>query len=373
METFDVLILGAGIVGTACARECAAAGMRVGVVEPAVLGGGATAAGMGHVVLMDDSPAQLALSRFSRDLWRDLRAQLPQGVEYEECGTLWLAVDAEEMAEVFAKRETYAHLGVDSEVLDEKALREVEPNLRQGMTGALLVPHDGVIYPPAAAAFFLEAAIAHGARHLRGKRAIRAAAGEVVLDDGTRLNAAHIVIATGTDISLCPWLAVQPRKGHLVITDRYPGFVRHQLVELGYLKSAHAITADSVAFNAQPRKTGQILLGSSRQFGDVEPTARPKMVRRMLDRAIEYLPGLGSLSAIRVWTGFRAATPDKLPYIGPTPDPTVLVAMGFEGLGITNAPGTARLVLHHLTGAQVVLDPAPYLPSRAAVTEALYA
>jgi D-hydroxyproline dehydrogenase subunit beta len=63
MQTYDVLILGAGIVGSACAYECARAGMRVGVVEPAVPGGAATAAGMGHLVVMDDSPAQLALSR----------------------------------------------------------------------------------------------------------------------------------------------------------------------------------------------------------------------------------------------------------------------------------------------------------------------
>src|SRR5579864_4038385 len=97
METYDVLILGAGIVGTACAYECAKAGMRVGVVEPKVLAGAATAAGMGHLVVLDDSPAQLALTRYSRELWRELCDELPPGVEYQECGTLWVAADAEEM------------------------------------------------------------------------------------------------------------------------------------------------------------------------------------------------------------------------------------------------------------------------------------
>jgi glycine/D-amino acid oxidase-like deaminating enzyme len=82
---------------------------------------------------------------------------------------------------------------------------------------------------------------------------------------------------------------------------------------------------------------------------------------------------LGALSVIRVWTGFRAATPDKLPFIGPTRDPSVLVAMGFEGLGITNAPGAARLVLHHLTGQSSPLDPVPFLPERIGVAEALHA
>ncbi len=206
-----------------------------------------------------------------------------------------------------------------------------------------------VIYPPAGAGYFLASAQRMGAKLLYGKRAIEAAQGMVVLEDSTRLSARHIVIATGTDVSLCPSLTVNRRKGHLAITDRYPGVLHHQLVELGYLKSAHSMTEDSVAFNVQPRKTGQLLIGSSRQYGDLSAQAEPRILRKMLDRALEYMPMLAGLSVIRVWTGFRAATPDKLPLIGPTEDSSVLLAMGFEGLGITNAPGAARLILHHIT------------------------
>lgn len=373
MESFDVIILGAGIVGSACAYECALAGMRVAVVEPGVPAGAASAAGMGHLVVMDDSTAQLALSHYSRELWRELRGALPAGVEYEQCGTLWIAADAEEMEEVLSKRKTYSHAGIDSEVLDEAALYEAEPNLRRGLAGGLRVPHDAVIYPPAAAAFFLSSARRMGARLIRGQLPVRAAGGEVLLADGSRLSAGSIVIATGTDVSLCPWMNVQRRKGHLAITDRYPGFVRHQLIELGYLKSAHRVASDSVAFNVQPRQTGQLLIGSSRQYGDLASKSDPEILRKMLDRAVEYMPGLKMLSVVRVWTGFRAATPDKLPLIGPSPDATVLVAMGFEGLGITNAPGAAGLVLHHLTGVASPIDPTPYLPSRSRVREAVYA
>ena len=373
METFDVVILGAGIVGAACAHACAAAGMRVGIVEPGVPAGAASAAGMGHLVVMDDSPAQLALSHYSREQWRALRSALPASAEYEECGTLWVAADAEEMSEVFSKQELYARNGIVSEVLDEHALREAEPDLRLGLAGALRVVNDGVIYPPAAAGYFLACAVRGGARLIRGSAAVHAAEGKVLLEDGTRIDAGRIVIATGTETRLCPWLNVQPRKGHLVITDRYPGIVHHQLVELGYLKSAHKHDTDSVAFNLQPRKTGQLLLGSSRQYGDLESKTDRAILRRMLDRAVEYMPALRSLSVVRVWTGFRAATPDKLPLIGPTPDPSVLVAMGFEGLGITNAPGAAQLVLHHLTGVEVPLDPTPFLPSRTRAIEAQYA
>jgi len=369
MKSFDVLILGAGIIGCACARECAQAGLKVGIVEVNVPGGGATAAGMGHLVVMDDSAAQLALTRYSRSLWRELMTQLPSTVEYDSRGTIWVAADEEEMAEVHAKQNIYASAGVDSIVLDSAAIASEEPELRAGLAGGLLVPDDAVIYPPTSAAYFLAEAIQHGALLLRGHAAVNAGAGVVTLDDGSTLTSGCIVVATGADKTILPWLPLQKRKGHLVITDRYPDFLRHQLVELGYLKSAHKLTEDSVAFNIQPRITGQLLIGSSRQYGNEYAATDDAILREMLNRACSYMPALAHLSGIRVWTGFRAATPDKLPFIGPTDDPTLFLAMGFEGLGITNAPGAARLLADALLNRQSEIDPSPYLPSRVARME----
>ena len=135
--------------------------------------------------------------------------------------------------------------------------------------------------------------------------------------DGTTLRGDRIVLATGTDCTLLPALPIKKRKGHLLITDRYPGFLHHQLVELGYLKSAHKVETDSVAFNIQPRRTGQLLIGSSRQYGNEDPRSDTGILSRMLERAQSYMPELAQVSGLRVWTGFRAATPDKLPLIGP--------------------------------------------------------
>ena len=122
-DSFDVAIAGGGIVGAACAEECAAAGLKVVVVEPGPIGGGATAAGMGHIVVMDDSPAQIALTRYSRDLWMARRNELPADVEYLPCGTLWVAADEEEMAEVQRKKALYDGIGVRAEVLDAQRWR----------------------------------------------------------------------------------------------------------------------------------------------------------------------------------------------------------------------------------------------------------
>jgi glycine/D-amino acid oxidase-like deaminating enzyme len=85
----------------------------------------------------------------------------------------------------------------------------------------------------------------------------------------------------------------------------------------------------------------------------------------MLDRAIAYMPGIASLQAVRTWTGFRAATPDKLPLIGPSiDDETVWLATGHEGLGITTSLGTAALIVAAFTGRKPPIAPEPYLPGR---------
>ena len=158
---------------------------------------------------------------------------------------------------------------------------------------------------------------------------------------------------------------MKKRKGHLVITDRYPGFLKHQLIELGYLKSAHSLTTDSVAFNIQPRRTGQLLIGSSRQYGVESSEVDAPVLSQMLKRAAEYMPRLGRLSALRTWTGFRAATPDKLPLVGPHAEHERLyLATGHEGLGITTSLGTARLLVDQILGRTSAIPIEPYLPAR---------
>jgi len=108
-----------------------------------------------------------------------------------------------------------------------------------------------------------------------------------------------------------------------------------------------------------------LLIGSSRQFGVETSEVEPSILARMLERAREYLPGLGKLSSVRAWTGFRAATPDKLPLIGPHPEVNKLyLATGHEGLGITTSLATARLLVDQIIQRQPVIPIAPYLPER---------
>jgi len=369
---YDVVVVRAGIVGAACAEECARQGMRVAIIDRDVIGGGATAAGMGHIVVMDDSEAQFALTRYSQQLWQQLRPELPPDVEYEPCGTIWVAADEEEMAEVRRKEKYYGQRGVPTEVLDPQTLEHLEPNLRKGMAGGLLVPEDVVLYPPCAARFLIERAQATGAELHLGTPVSQIGRGRVSLADGTEFSSATIVNAAGVwTSSLTPGAGIRKRKGHLVLSRSYAGFVRHQLVELGYLKSAHSVSTDSVAFNVQPRKSGQILVGSSRQYEAEKTDVDMAVLDRMLRRAKEYMPKLANLRADRAWTGFRPASPDNLPLIGPWPgDSTVFLAAGHEGLGITASLATGRIVVDQIAGTKSSIPVEPYWPSRLARADA---
>jgi glycine/D-amino acid oxidase-like deaminating enzyme len=357
----DVLIIGAGIVGAACARALHQAGLRVIVLDAAQPGTGTTAACMGHIVTMDDSKSQMQLTAYSRAAWERLAAELSPDCEDLAAGTLWVAEDDEEMDAVEKKFRYYSEWNVPCEILDGEGLRRFEPNLRAGLRGALRVPGDRVVYATNCTRWMLQgidvrpvtpvaALDEHGARDI----------------SGNVYRAKSVVLACGSDSAkLIPELPIEPRKGHLCITDRYPGFCHHQIVELGYLKSAHQFTSESVAFNIQPRPNGQLLLGSSREFTGWDAGINNDLLQKMIARAHMYMPALANLLLLRVWTGFRPATRDKLPLIGAWPGRQGLyIAAGHEGLGITTSLGTADLLAAEILGTTPPFSPTPFRASR---------
>ncbi|RQM44701.1 FAD-binding oxidoreductase [Paraburkholderia bannensis] len=378
----DVVVVGAGIVGAACAHELARDGANVLVIDRAGIGGGVTAAGMGHLVVMDDTPAEFALSAWSRQLWLDLAPRLDARQAFVRCGTLWVATDDEEYELAQSRQAALVQQGIACHMLDAKQVREAEPSLREGLRGGMMVPDDAVVYAPSAAAWLLAQPVKGRIVCRLDTRVAQLNRQGVVLADGEVIATGAVLLANGLQAAeLLPGLPMQAKKGHLLITDRYPGAIRHQILELGYIKSAHNATGTSVAFNVQPRSTGQLLIGSSRQFDSEDPAIEPEILARMLRRAAEYLPQLPSLNAIRAWTGFRPATRDGLPLIGPAGPfarddghPQTWLATGHEGLGVTTALATGKLIAAQMLAARDALpiDATPYWPARCATQGAAH-
>ncbi|MDW5499779.1 FAD-dependent oxidoreductase [Pseudomonas lundensis] len=365
----EAIVVGAGIIGAACAWQLAQQGSQVLLVDNQRAG--TTAAGMGHLVCMDDNPAELVLSTYSLQLWRSLVDRMPESCAWRGCGTLWLAERDDEMAIAEGKRQRMAEYGVASEALSAAQIAALEPMLRAGLAGGLRVPGDGIVYAPNVARWLVADAGA----------AVRVMTGEVtaldqqavVLASGERLTAPVVVVACGLQADrLLEQPLLRAKKGHLAITDRYPQQVRHQLVELGYGASAHANEGTSVAFNVQARPTGQLLIGSSRQFDTPDSVIDMPLMAAMLARATTFLPTLAQMNIIRCWTGQRAASADGLPLLGPHPQHSWLwLALGHEGLGVTTALGSAALIAAQIHNHRPAIDDTPYLPERMFRTEAL--
>lgn len=364
MADADVIVVGAGIIGAACAYFLAREGARVLVVDPKPPGTVCTAACMGHLVVMDDSEAQFALTAYSCRLWADLAPHLPRAAEHEPRGTLWVASSADEMAIAEAKSAFYRARGVEAQVVTCDEMGALEPALASGLPGGLFVPGDSVLYATNAARWLLEQSEAT----VRREHVVAIGGGRAALGEGPDIQAPVIVNAAGAAAPvLNSALPIEPRKGHLAITDRYPGVLTRQTLELGYLASAHGHATESVAFNIQPRATGQMLIGSSREFVGFAPGINRAIVARMLERARRFVPAASDWHVIRIWTGYRPCTVDNLPLIGPAPgDPTVWIAAGHEGLGVTTSLATGRLLADRWAGRKSVIDPVPYAADRVA-------
>ena len=213
------------------------------------------------------------------------------------------------MAEVHRKQEYYSRRNVPVEVLDSKALEQAEPHLRKGMAGGLLVPEDVVLYPPCAARFLLERAQRAGAEVKVGSAVTQIGQGRVSLDNGTEFSSAIIINAAGVgSTALTPGLGIKKRKGHLLITDRYPNVVRHQLVELGYLKSAHSTAPGDPRGNSggilapircRVQRSGQRY---PRPHAAAGRRIHSLSIRNVGDPGLDRIPGGHSRQASADWT-----------------------------------------------------------------------
>jgi len=362
----DIVVAGAGIVGCACAWKAAEAGFRVLVVEPRDVASGTTGAAMGHILVVDDNPSIFRLTSWACRLWSELASRLPPSVAYTRTGTLWIASNEEQYVTAKKKHIQGQRLGWNTELVSSQGLYELEPLLRPGLAGGLLVPEDAVVYPPAAASFFLAMARRYQARVVLGRRLVKITPHAVTLDDNEQIGMQWCLLTSGCEVrQLLPELPIFPRKGHLAITDRGAPLVRHQVVELGYHESVRSDAPVAVACNIQPRPTGQLLIGSSRQHGTQSTDVEWSVVRQMLARAIHFLPCLAGQAITRIWTGLRPATPDGLPVLGPCRQtPGVFVIAGHEGLGVTLSVASAELAVNWLLGKPSPIVIEPFLPER---------
>jgi glycine/D-amino acid oxidase-like deaminating enzyme len=373
----DVVVVGAGIVGAACAHFLARAGADVHLYERSHPGSGSSGACEGNVLAWDkELRRELPLAIRSAELWSTLARELPDDFEYDRKGSV---VVAETEAELVAMREragTLAALGVAGEVLDAAALREEEPHCAPDLPGGVLYPGDAQLEPRLATAALVRAAQRAGVRLVQGTAvegierggdgratALRTASGPIPAD--------AVVVAAGvwTPAVLATaglHVPVTPRKGHVLVLQRSPVRFRRKLSEAGYVA---AVEADGdglqVAMVVDRRARGPPLPARPRDHGGFAVAPPRDDAAAVARRAARFFPVLRELQVLRMYAGLRPLSPDHLPLIGPLADAeNVCVATGHEGAGIGLAPATGELVSAWYTGAAPAVPLEWFSPKR---------
>ncbi|MGW5847804.1 NAD(P)/FAD-dependent oxidoreductase [Streptomyces sp. NPDC055254] len=369
----DVVVIGAGVVGAACAYYAARAGLSVAVVDRGPVAGGTTGAGEGNLLVSDkEAGPELDLALLSGALWRALAGSLPRAIEYELKGGLVVAPDESTQKALRTFAEGQRAAGVEAVEVPADALRELEPHLAPGLGGGFHYPQDAQVQPAQAAARLLAAS---GARTYLGEEVTGILrSGEAVRGVRTarrELLAPAVVNAAGTWGGRVAELAgvtlpVLPRRGFVLVTEPLPRVVRHKVYAADYIAdvaSGSAALQSSAVVEGTP--AGPVLIGATRERVGFDRALSTEALRRLAAQAAALFPVLADARVLRTYHGFRPYLPDHLPAIGADPRrPGLLHACGHEGAGIGLAPATGLLIAAALTGAGQPIPVAPFRPDR---------
>ncbi|MET9560590.1 glycine oxidase ThiO [Streptomyces tauricus] len=385
----DVLVVGGGIIGLVTAWRAAQRGLTTALVDPEPGGGAAqVAAGMLAAVteLHYGEETLLGLNLASARRYPDFVAELTgvtgQDLGYRRCGTLTVALDADDRAHLRELHALQSRSGLESEWLSGRECRRLEPMLAPGVRGGLRVDGDHQIDPRRLTAALVTACERAGVvfHRMWAERltVVRERALGVVASDGTELSAGQVVLAAG---SLSGRLAGVPE---YVLPPVRP--VKGQVLRLAMPEPPPALTGRSAPFLSRtvravvrgshvylvPRENGELVVGATSEELGWDTTVTAGGVYELLRDAHELVPGITELPLVETRAGLRPGSPDNAPLLGPTELPGLLLATGHHRNGVLLTPVTGDALAHALTTGELPEEARPFAPGRfdaAALTE----
>jgi glycine/D-amino acid oxidase-like deaminating enzyme len=376
-------VVGAGIVGAACAHYLAQAGLSVLVIDGVGIAGGSTSAGEGNILLSDKLPGpELELALLSNHLWRALQSDLGEHIELESKGGLVVAQTAEQLAALRDQARRQRDAGVDAVPVDDVEVAELEPRLRAGLLGGVFYPGDMQVQPMLATAHLLRARgsscrlrVVTGCR-VEGIELDRNGSVESVQTSQGRISTSVVVNAAGVGAGEVArmggvHLPIAPRRGFILVTEPLPHVINHKVYSTDYVGS---VASDSALLQTatvvEGTKAGTVLIGASRERVGLDTKVDWKIIERLARQAIAAFPFLARVELIRVYSGFRPYCPDHLPVIGADTRVGGLIhACGHEGAGIGLSLATGELVSQAVLGIPYSIDVAPFRATRFSSSE----
>jgi len=381
-----IVVIGAGVVGAACAYHLAKDGHRVTVLDRSAPGMGTTSRGEGNILVSDKEPGpELDLAMWSQRRWRELANELSTGFEWEAKGGLVVATSETARSALQVLAAGQQHSGVTAVDVPAADLHSFEPHLASGLAGGMHYPQDQQVQPVLAAAALLHGAAAHKAEIRSGVEVT----GAVTSRDGT-LTGVHttagplladvVVNAAGTwggtvSTMLGGPVPVQPRRGYVLVTEPLPRVVRHKVYSADYVANVASSDAGlETSVVIEGTRGGTVLIGASRERVGFAGGMPVLVVQRLAAQAVRLFPMLADVALMRVYRGFRPYCPDHQPVIGPDPRVAGLWhACGHEGAGVGLAPATGALLADLIAGRAPEVDAARFAPARFADHEGVVA
>jgi glycine oxidase len=363
----DVVVIGAGVLGSSVALRLAQAGRSVTVLERAVPGAEASSAAGGilspGVEAVEPGPfyalCRASLARYPAFV-ADVERLSGMSTSLRFLGTLEVALDDDHAKILAARAEKILRHGLPVEVLDDAQARALEPALSPETRGALFFPDEGSLDPRLLGRATYVAASRAGARFLTGQvRRIVVEGGRAVgvEHDSGRIDAGAVVLAAGSwsmqvEGHGLPPGSVRPVRGQIALLDTRPPLLSHVVF------SGHGYVV--------PRPDGRVLSGSTMEEVGFEKAVTAGGLRHVLDVAMGIAPALANAPVVETWANFRPASPDGEPILGPGTVPGLLYATGHTRNGILLTPVTADAVAATILGTPPPVDLGPFSPARLA-------
>ncbi|WP_430376942.1 glycine oxidase ThiO [Streptomyces sp. B1-3] len=373
-RTSDVLVVGGGIIGLVTAWRAAQRGLSAAVADPEPGGGAAqVAAGMLAAVteLHYGEQTLLGLNLASAHRYPDFAAELTEltghDLGYRRCGTLAVALDADDRAHLRELHALQRQSGLESEWLSGRECRRLEPMLAPGVRGGLRVDGDHQIDPRRLTRALLTACERAGVVFHRvwaeRLRVVRDRAAGITTTDGDQLDAGQVVLAAGSlsgrlegvpEAVLPP---VRPVKGQvlrLTVPTRYAPFLS---------RTVRAVVRGSQVYLV-PRENGELVIGATSEELGWDTTVTAGGVYELLRDAHELVPGITELPLTETRAGLRPGSPDNAPLLGPTDLPGLLLATGHYRNGVLLTPVTGDAMAHVLATGELPEVARPFTPGR---------
>jgi glycine oxidase len=353
---YDAVVVGAGIIGLACAWRARQRGLSVLVIDGVGPGAGASrvAAGMLAPVTEAEFGAE-DLTRLNLDAlgrWPAFAEELGGRLHHRPSGALVVAADRDDAEELHRLHQFHRAVGLESDWLTPSDCRRLEPALSPRCGGGILAPHEQQVDPMAVVSTL-------------AAQDIEIAAGDPVAavdEHGVRLRSGELVAAeqvviaagswSGSGIEGLPDLPVRPVKGQILALRRPPDRPLSDRI----IRTPRCYVLD--------RGDGRVVVGGTMEERGFDTDVTADGVYRLLEAAWEVLPDVAELQFEGAQAGLRPGTPDNSPLIGRAELPGVIWATGNYRHGVLHTPVMAEAVAELLTGGQPPASVQPFSPER---------